>query len=202
MIDICLIRHGETVLTANEAVFRGQTDDDLTPKGWQQMSDTLAQLTAQQRTWQAVISSPLRRCVQFARHYAQQQQLPFLECADLQEFYFGRWEGKKIVDIHQSYPQQLAQFWQSPTQFVPPQAETMIHFAERIHATLLHLAQWADRQHYQRLLIFSHGGVIKYCYCLAHQKPLDNILQMPADLGKAHFFQLQLNNHGIQLSCV
>ena len=53
LIDI--IRHGEPV---GGKRYRGQIDDPLSEKGWQQMRDAVAG----HNPWDVIISSPLARC--------------------------------------------------------------------------------------------------------------------------------------------
>ena len=56
---IDLMRHGEPV---GGRRYRGQTDDPLSEKGWQQMWDAAGEF----RGWQHIVTSPLQRCAAFA----------------------------------------------------------------------------------------------------------------------------------------
>ena len=53
-----LLRHGEPV---GGSRYRGQVDDALSEKGWQQMW----QAVAGRGDWQQIITSPLQRCQAF-----------------------------------------------------------------------------------------------------------------------------------------
>lgn len=43
-----------------------------------------------------------------------------------------------------------------------------------------------QKQNLQHALVVTHGGVIKLLACLARQQPLDDLLKMPAELGKLY----------------
>ena len=43
-----------------------------------------------------------------------------------------------------------------------------------------------QKQNLQHALVITHGGVIKLLACLARQQPLDDLLKMPAELGKLY----------------
>ncbi|MHC3124304.1 histidine phosphatase family protein, partial [Acinetobacter sp. GN11] len=47
-------------------------------------------------------------------------------------------------------------------------------------------------------LVVTHGGVIKLLACLAQRKPLDDLLKMPAELGK--LYSLEFSEKDDQLT--
>ena len=63
-----LMRHGTPV---GGRKYRGQIDDPLSAEGWAQMRAAVAG----QCPWDVIISSPLLRCVEFARELAQRHDL-------------------------------------------------------------------------------------------------------------------------------
>ena len=199
MYRIDLLRHGETELSHT---LRGSTDDALTNLGWQQMQQTVDQYLNQNRLqpnaleksddyhWQCVLSSPLERCRLFAEHMSQTLQVP-LACFDqLQEMHFGAWEAVTTAEIYEKYPEQLAKFWQSPTQYTPPQAESLLDFHKRVMLALKQIHSHMQLNQYDHALVVTHGGVIKLLKCLALQQPLDDILKMKAELGQLNAFIL------------
>ncbi len=114
MIMLDLLRHGETELGHT---LRGSTDDALTLKGWQDMQQTLNTAIATGQRWDVVASSPLQRCLQVAQTFAQAQQLPLYIDAQFQEMHFGAWEAISTQTLYEQYPEDLAKFWMTPTQF-------------------------------------------------------------------------------------
>lgn len=190
MYRIDLLRHGETELSHT---LRGSTDDALTALGWQQMQHTIDQsfaLGLDQPVWDMVISSSLKRCAVFAQHIAVQHALPLFINDNLQEMHFGDWEAKSTQWIYEQFPEQLAQFWQTPTQFTPPNAESMQDFHARVLMGFADLSVQLQQQHSKRALVITHGGVIKLLKCLALNQSLDDLLKMSAELGQLSSFIL------------
>lgn len=192
MLTLSFLRHGETKLLAKGHVLRGQLDDPLTDKGHEQM-DTAFDTHLSIYNWQAIISSPLSRCAEIAGQKSTQYKLPLLLLDELGEMNFGDWEGKFTAELFEQFPNELATWWQSPTEFTPPNGESIDAFAKRIDTALIKIEQFAKANQYDKLCIISHGGVIKYLYCKAQMLSLDEILKQPAELGEFHTFILQNN---------
>lgn len=192
MLILSFLRHGETKLLAKGHVLRGQLDDPLTDKGHEQM-DTAFDTHLSIYNWQAIISSPLSRCAEIAGQKSTQYKLPLLLLDELGEMNFGDWEGKFTAELFEQFPNELATWWQSPTEFTPPNGESIDAFAKRIDTALIKIEQFAKANQYDKLCIISHGGVIKYLYCKAQMLSLDEILKQPAELGEFHTFILQNN---------
>lgn len=176
-----MLRHGESQYSHT---LRGHLDDELTEKGWQQMQSTLEKVTNQ--TWDVIVSSSLKRCACFAEQLAKTTELPLLLNDDLKEMYFGDWEGISTQQIYETSPELLANFWQKPTQYCPPRAETLMQFQTRVLKGFQELLVHMQKQNWQHALVVTHGGVIKLLTCLAGQHPLDDLLKMPAELGKLY----------------
>lgn len=178
---IDLLRHGESQYSHT---LRGHLDDELTAKGWQQMQATIEQVTDQ--TWDVIVSSSLKRCACFAEQLSKTTQLPLLVNHDLKEMYFGEWEGVSTQQIYETSPELLANFWQKPSQYCPPCAETLNQFQTRVLKGFQNLLEQMQKQNLQHALVITHGGVIKLLACLARQQPLDDLLKMPTELGKLY----------------
>ena len=56
-VGIDLLRHGDT----GQRSYRGQLDDPLSTLGWSQLRAAIFG-----RSWDAIVTSPLRRCAEFA----------------------------------------------------------------------------------------------------------------------------------------
>ncbi|MDN8342507.1 histidine phosphatase family protein [Acinetobacter baumannii] len=181
---IDLLRHGESQYSHT---LHGHLDDELTAKGWQQMQSTIEQVTNQ--TWDVIVSSSLKRCACFAEQLAKTAKLPLLVNHDLKEMYFGEWEGVSTQQIYETSPELLANFWQKPSQYCPPRAETLNQFQTRVLKGFQDLLEYMQKQNLQHALVITHGGVIKLLACLARQQPLDDLLKIPAELGKLYSFE-------------
>ncbi|MCU4502709.1 histidine phosphatase family protein [Acinetobacter sp. WU_MDCI_Abxe161] len=178
---IDLLRHGESQYSHT---LRGHLDDELTAKGWQQMHSTIEQVASQ--SWDVIISSSLKRCACFAEQLAKTTGLPLFLNHDLKEMYFGDWEGISTQQIYDTSPELLANFWQKPSQYCPPRAETLMEFQTRVLKGFQDLLAHMQQQNLQHALVVTHGGVIKLLTCLARQQSLDELLKMPAELGKLY----------------
>lgn len=191
MLKIDLLRHGQSTLSHT---LRGSTDDDLTELGWSQMQHSIDQsLHAQDNEavpWDVIFSSPLKRCRLFADRIAQQIEKPVFYHANLQEMHFGDWEALSTQYIYENEPELLANFWQQPTLFSPPNAETMQNFHLRVIDGLTNIQQQMQANHWQHALLVTHGGVIKLLKCIALKHTLDDLLKMSAELGQLNAFIL------------
>ena len=182
-LQIDLLRHGETTLSHT---LRGHLDDDLTEQGWLQMQSTIQQYITTPMDWDVIISSPLRRCRRFAEHLADQLGLPMRVNEHIKEMYFGDWEGISTQVIYEAEPERLANFWQFPTQYHAPKGESLLQFKQRVIDGFDEIYVQMQRHNWNKALIVTHGGVIKLLTCLARQQNLDDLLKMPAELGKLY----------------
>lgn len=185
MLYLDFLRHGETSLSHT---LRGRTDDALTAKGWAQMRSTITQSEQTGQAWDVIYSSPLQRCRLFAEQWAEQKQLPLFIEPNLQEMDFGEWEAQLTERLYQLYPDELAQFWQTPLSFTLPQAESLLTFKSRVLESVETLTQQMYAQGWTRALIISHGGVIKLLKCQALKQHDNDLLKMSAELGQLNCF--------------
>lgn len=155
-----LLRHGQI---DGPAALYGRTDVPLSRNGWVQMYQQTNRLTQLDN----VISSPLRRCENFATALANEYELDVQIESDMQECDFGEWDGIKFDDLSQQWPL-MTSFWQDPKHVTPPQGESLETFHNRV------IACWQSLliQHSgQKNLLVCHGGVIRQI--LAHILPTD-----------------------------
>ncbi|RGD91556.1 histidine phosphatase family protein [Acinetobacter sp. SWAC57] len=185
MLYLDFLRHGETSLSHT---LRGKTDDALTAKGWMQMQSTLRQAEQVSQAWDVIYSSPLQRCRLFAEQWAEQKQLPLFIEPNLQEMDFGEWEAQPTERLYQLFPDELAQFWQTPLSFTPPQAESLLVFKSRVLKSVERLTQQMHTQGWTCALIISHAGVIKLLKCQALKQHDNDLLKMSAELGQLNCF--------------
>ena len=155
-----LVRHGQI---DGPAALYGRTDVALSRDGWQQMF----QQTNRLHNLDNIISSPLRRCRDFAKELASDHRLTLQIESGMQECDFGEWDGIEFDDHSQQWPL-MTSFWQDPDHNTPPQGESLETFHNRV------VASWQSlcKQHRgQNNLVVCHGGVIRQI--LAHILPTD-----------------------------
>lgn len=176
-----LLRHGETEQGGG---LRGSLDDALTAAGWSQLRAAVLDAGP----WDRLISSPLQRCARFAEELAAQRDLPLHLEADLQELHFGEWEGRSSASLMQTDAEALGRFWNDPYAFTPPAGEPLLRFEARVLAAVRRLReQYAG----QRLLLITHGGVMRLLLARARGLPRSGLLQV--NVAHAQRFQLALD---------
>lgn len=168
-----LLRHGETELGGG---LRGSLDDALTPAGWEQMRAAVAAAGP----WQRIVSSPLQRCARFSEELAARLGLPLHVEAGFQELHFGDWEGRTAAQIMEADAAGLGAFWNDPYVFTPPNGEPVADFAARVLGAVRRLhASYAG----QRVLLVSHGGVMRLLLAQARGLPREQLLQVVVGHG-------------------
>ena len=180
MIFLGLLRHGEV---EGGPCFRGHTNDPLSKAGNLQMHSA----TQGECHWDQIISSPLKRCASFAREYALAHRLPLEFEEDMRELDFGDWEGLTAEQIMQDSPQALGDFWRDPMNHPPPGGETLNAFKQRVVTTWQRLH---SRHVGKRVLLVTHGGVIRLLLCHLQQRPMDKIAEI--EVAPAALFGLLL----------
>jgi len=147
-----LLRHGETA--GDSGRFRGCHDDPLSETGWQQMWS----VAGESCPWQAVVSSPSRRCRNFAEALAARHGLPLHLEADFRELDFGRWEGRRVAEVLAEDPLPLQRFWEDPARFPPPGGESPLACRDRVMAGWW---RWLAGTSARHSLVITHGGPIR-----------------------------------------
>lgn len=170
-----LIRHGEPV---GGRRYRGQIDDELSEKGWQQMRNAVAD----HHPWDVIITSPLVRCQAFAQELSQRHDIDLFEEPRFMEIGFGSWEGKTAQELMQTQPGILQDFWRDPVNHRPQGAEPLVDFQQRI------VAFWRD-------LLVKHIG--KHVLVVGHAGSIRMSLQYVLDMPLGHVFRIAVANAGI-----
>lgn len=180
-----LLRHGETELGGG---LRGSLDDALTEKGWAQMRDAVIG----GGPWDRLISSPLQRCARFAAELGDKLNLPVHLDKDLQELHFGAWEGQSAAALMETDAEALGLFWADPYGFTPPQGEPVSDFSVRVLAAVARLHQaYAG----ERVLLISHGGVMRLLLAQARGLPREQLLNV--EVGHGALFGLTVEADGL-----
>lgn len=185
ILHLDLLRHGETELGGG---LRGSLDDALTANGWVQMREAVVA----RGPWDRLISSPLQRCARFAEELGARLKLPVTLEKDLQELHFGAWEGQSAATLMETDAEGLGLFWADPYSFTPPDGEPVSAFSERVLGAVsrLHQAHAGER-----VLLISHGGVMRLLLAQARGLPREQLLNV--EVGHGGLFSLQVAADGI-----
>jgi len=170
-----LIRHGQPV---GGRRYRGQMDDPLSELGWRQMWDAVGE----GGDWDRIVTSPLRRCSEFAQALGERLAVPVDVDPRLKEVGFGQWEGRSRADVKAADPEQYARFYLDPVGSRPPGAEPLEQFAARVAAAY-------------EALIAHHGG--EAVLVVAHAGVIRGVLARVLDLPLAALYRIRVANAGI-----
>ncbi|MDR9469025.1 alpha-ribazole phosphatase family protein [Marinospirillum sp.] len=169
---IDLIRHGEP---EGGRKFRGSTDHPLSQTGWQQMQEAVRELAP----WDAIVTSPLLRCREFAAWLGDRHQLTVEVDQDLAELHLGAWEGLTHAQAREVSPATTEQtdgvnaFWAQPLTNPPPQGESLQDFDLRVARAWKRLHEQHAGRH---LLVVAHLFTCNLLLRQVLQQPLEKAL--------------------------
>jgi alpha-ribazole phosphatase len=164
---IDLLRHG---LPEGGHRYRGRRDDPLSEEGWAQMWAAVGE----RGPWDRIVSSPMRRCAEFAHELAARDGLPLSLEPAFREISFGAWEGRRVAEVHAEEAEHLRRYWQDPVANPPPEGEPLPEFFARVSAAWDALVDGAEGEH---LLLVAHGGVIRTILVHVLGMPLAGVLR-------------------------
>lgn len=163
---IHLLRHGETTMNNG---FRGRLDDPLSESGWRQMAAAVEDISS----CDVIVTSPLVRCAAFAREQSLRHRVPLMNEPRMQELDFGRWEGRTAGEILETEGDALNAFWRDPLHQSPPGGEDVGDFVQRVTEAWEKTIKFHQSK---RILIFTHGGVIRVILCLVNGLAFEQML--------------------------
>ncbi|WP_455366951.1 histidine phosphatase family protein [Kaarinaea lacus] len=181
LVDI--IRHGEPV---GGRRYRGQIDDPLSEKGWQQMRDAVAG----QKPWHVIVSSPLSRCSEFARELAQQLDIPLEFEERIMEIRWGNWEGSKPAELNQHDPLTVVRALRDPLNSRPADAEDIRQFQQRVIDAWHEITQRHAEKH---VLMVAHAGIIRALVTYILGTPIENMFRI--HVANAAITRIQIDHH-------
>ncbi len=169
-LTVDFLRHGEP---EGGDILRGRVNPQLTELGWRQMRGAAAldvhhQSTEHTPNWDLIISSPLRRCREFAERTATDANIPLEIDEQWQEIDYGDWDGMPIDEWRQVAADQFRAFRKDITALAPPNGEDFMSFKTRILDAWQGLSNLKESTH---ILIVTHGGVMRVI--------LPTVLRMP-----------------------
>ena len=167
MLEILLIRHGETAWNAEKRM-QGHLDIGLNDEGLRQAAALGHAL--RHEALDAIVSSDLQRASQTAAAIAAGRELTVGSDAGLRERCFGGFEGLLYDELSLRHPGAYAAWKARELDARYPAganvAETLREFSERSLATIDRLARMvADaRPVHRKLALVTHGGVLECAY--------------------------------------
>ena len=182
---IFLVRHGATVLTAEDR-FAGATDVELSDEGREQARRLAVRLSRERIA--AIYASPLGRTVETATILAQPHTLDVQTRDGLREISHGRWEQMTRREVEQQFPEEAAAWEKDPYTFAPVGGESGLAVTARALPVLMDIV----RAHSSgNVLVVSHKATIRLLLSsilgFDPRRYRDNLDQNPAALNIVDF---------------
>ncbi len=185
MKEIFLLRHGNTGYLGR---YIGASDVPLSPDGVEEICN-LHQFIKRYH-FDLVICSPLLRCRQTFENLNLNQTVIVDE--RIREINFGRWEKLTFDEIEKCDPVLLKQWASSEKSFEFPEGESTNNFISRVED----FSKYIYSLRGNRVLIITHGGIIRHLICRFLNLPYDNYLYFLIKSGKVTIINLH-NNGGV-----
>jgi len=182
---IFLVRHGATVLTAEDR-FAGATDVALSDEGREQVRRLAARLSDDGIT--AVYASPLGRTVETASILAEPHGLKIETRDGLREISHGRWEQMTRREVEKEFPEEAAAWDEDPFTFAPVGGESGLAVTARALPVLMDIVRAHPSTN---VLVVSHKATIRLLLSsllgFDPRRYRDNLDQSPAALNIVDF---------------
>lgn len=156
MPALVIVRHAQSVWNAEEK-WQGHADPPLSEIGERQARAASRRL-APDGPFDLVVSSDLVRARRTAELLSGNPEVSVEPL--LREYDVGQWSGLTRPEIERRWPGMLARF-SGDLRSTPPGGEDRWAFDERVSDAAVAVALLAQREGAERVLVVTHGGVIR-----------------------------------------
>ena len=177
--QLLLLRHGRTGYSGR---YIGSTDVGLSEEGSEQILDVRSRLFGFGIS--KIFCSPMLRCRQSSEILDLGIEIEIVD--HLKEIDFGRWEKKSFKEIVSDDPALVDEWVANPFDFTFPDGESTRDFVSRVKGVQQSIANSSPN----KILIVSHGGVIRILICLFLSLQLENYLLFKVEKGKYTILEL------------
>lgn len=184
MIDLWLVRHGETDWN-RELRFQGHLDAPLNGLGMRQAQRLGAHLASVPPS--PLLASDLVRTRQTAEPLAGHWQTSAVPDSLWREQAFGVIEGLTFEQVRERHPD-IVQGWRThDPDFAPPGGESRRQFHARVMQAVQTLVERCRQEGWQSPVVVSHGGVLDMVYRSATGQSLGGPRECPIpNAGLSH----------------
>ncbi len=158
-MQLYLVRHGQTA-ASRENRFTGSSDPPLTAVG-EAMAEAFARVYAGLR-WQAIYVSPRLRAQQTAQPLCRLTGVPATVEEGLAEIAYGDWEGLKLDEARERWPEAFAYWAADVASRGTPGGETAFAVAARAMRVV---EQIRTRHAEGNVLVVSHKATLRIITC-------------------------------------
>jgi len=173
---IDLLRHGEC---EGGDIFRGHKDVTLSKDGWNTMQQSI-KTHALDIPWDTLISSPLKRCYDFAESIAAKHNINLEPEDGFRELHYGDWDGLERQFLWDNYKESLELLYSDPVSFKAPNGESIPEFQQRV---LLAWENIINKHHGKHLLLIQHGGTIRILLTHLLSMPMASMVKINVPYG-------------------
>jgi len=149
---IYLVRHGATVLTAEDR-FAGSSEVPLSDEGRAQVAALAERLRCD--ALDAVYASPMGRTLETARTIGTPHGLEPRPEPDLREIDYGRWEGLTRDEVERDFAAEYEAWQEDPLTIAPEGGESGIQVLAR---ALLVVRRIVQQHQHRSVLVVAHKG--------------------------------------------
>lgn len=184
MLNVYLLRHGETRFNAEGNRYCGRTDIPLTEKGIRQAEAVFEQLKG--KPIDAVYSSPLKRAFKTAQIASGKEEV--ITDERLIEIDFGMWEGKRREEFVSENPQAWENWAADPANYRAGEiGENASMVVQRVDSFFNEMLQ---KHPNQTILVTGHNGINRLYMAYKLGMPLKNYRKIVQHNSSLTYFQL------------
>ncbi len=174
MTTILLIRHGESKANLHH-IFCGQSDYDLSEKGFAQAEGT-AKYLAEHYAVACVYASDLSRAYHTGEAIAKAANCPLVAEPRLREIHCGEWEEAPFDEMLTRWPESYPTWLRDIGHVQCPGGENVPDVLARVTPVLQEIA---DRHAGETVAAATHGTVIRALMCALDGKDLGEMKDIP-----------------------
>ena len=152
---VYLIRHAEAEGNA-VPFFQGSLDTCLTEKGERQLDYLAARFV--DIPLDAIYFSPYQRARLTAEAVNRNHHLDMIPEYDLREINGGKWEGRRILDLRDEYPEEFRIWQERMPEFVAPDGDAMTEVYDRMRRIMQKIA---EENPGKTIAVFTHGCALR-----------------------------------------
>lgn len=182
MTKVYIVRHGQTAWNLEE-VFRGRADIPLDETGKQEVH--LAGEALQHETLHAVYSSPLSRSLETSENIAKFHALAVTPLEAIIDISYGEWEGLRLAEVQQRFPDLYALWIQEPHKIRFPQGETLDEVRMR---TMNALEDLLKKHPNENIVLVAHRVPNKVLCCALLGLDNSNFWRIQQDTASTNLF--------------
>ena len=173
MTTLYLTRHGETVWNTQKRM-QGWNDSPLTELGVKQAKWLGERL--EKEIIDVIYASPSGRAFKTAEIVRRNKNIEIIPRDNLREINMGNLEGKDQECLMREYENEIHNFWNAPSVYVPCNGETFTEVQDRAVEEIMNIAKENEGKN---ILVVTHTVVLKCFMAYVNNQPIDKIWDPP-----------------------